>query len=193
MTDSEHFVGQSLPVLARKAVESVLKNRETEQSSHSGLERASFVTITVQGDLRGCIGSLEPCRDLIEDVRQNALAAALHDPRFPPLTAAELDIVRFEVSVLSPLEPFEVSSEKDLLTRIRPGVDGLVVEYRERRATFLPQVWEDLDTPETFLRHLRLKAGLPGHFWSDEMRFWTYRVDKFAEPESSNFETFRSP
>lgn len=145
---------------------------------------ACFVTLTLGGRLRGCIGSLVPHRPLGDDVRSNARAAAFDDPRFPPLSPEEFDRVRVEVSVLSPLESFPVRSEADALERLRPGVDGVVLEAGRRRGTFLPQVWDELPDPGAFLSHLKLKAGLPMDFWSDDVRLSRYHVDKWSEPEA---------
>ena len=129
---------------------------------------ASFVTLTSGrapgGALRGCIGSLVARRPLREDVEANAVAAALHDPRFPPLTARELDDVVVEVSVLSAPAVLPAADEAELLARLRPGVDGVVLSASGRRATFLPQVWEQLPDPADFLARLRRKAGLPADY-----------------------------
>ncbi len=143
---------------------------------------AAFVTLTENGRLRGCIGSLAPRRPLGDDVAANARAAAFDDPRFPPLSRDELDRIRIEVSVLSPLTPLPVASEAEALARIRPHVDGLVLEWGRHRGTFLPQVWEDLPLPHDFLTHLKLKAGLPSDFWDDDVRLSRYHVEKWSEP-----------
>lgn len=142
---------------------------------------AAFVTLTLDAELRGCIGSLEAVRPLAEDVADNARAAAFEDPRFPPLTAGELPDLRIEVSVLSKPEPIDCGSEAELLAALRPGVDGLVLECGAHRATFLPQVWESLPDPASFLEALRRKARLEPGFWSDGLRFSRYTVDKYAE------------
>ena len=142
---------------------------------------ATFVTLTLDGELRGCIGSLEAHRPLKSDVRENAIAAAFRDPRFPPLTAAELPRVRVEVSLLSPPEPLGVSNEEELRHRLRPGVDGVIFRVGPRRATFLPQVWEQLPTPGLFMAHLKEKAGFPADYWSDDVRIERYGVHKWKE------------
>lgn len=148
--------------------------------------RATFVTLhDRQGELRGCIGSLEPRRPLAGDVAHNARAAALGDPRFPSVCAEELGDLLFEVSVLGPLEPIPCHDRETLLSHLRPGVDGLVLECGPRRATFLPQVWDTLPEPEAFLAALERKAGLPEAFWVEKTRCWRYRVEEFAEsPET---------
>jgi AmmeMemoRadiSam system protein A len=146
---------------------------------------ATFVTLRQAGDLRGCIGSLHPRRVLREDVRANAFAAAFDDPRFAPLTAAEYGQIDIEVSVLSAASPLQTLSEAHLHAQLRAGVDGLILEYGSRRSTFLPQVWESLPQPRQFVDELKRKAGLPGNFWSEELRFSRYTVEKFAEREAA--------
>jgi AmmeMemoRadiSam system protein A len=141
----------------------------------------SFVTLRRDGDLRGCIGSLEAHRPLGEDIAANAVAAALRDRRFPPVTALELEALEVEVSLLTPSEPLPCTDEEDALRKIRPGVDGVVIEYGHQRATFLPQVWESLPDAPMFLRELKRKAGLPGDFWHPEMRVRRYGVEKHCE------------
>ncbi len=142
---------------------------------------ASFVTLTLDGDLRGCIGSLEPHRPLLEDVQHNAVAAAFRDPRFAPLGNHEFAKVRVEVSELSAAEPLMFESEAHALSLLRPHHDGLILEYGRHRSTFLPQVWESLAKPEQFLAQLKRKAGLPADFWNDEMRLARYSVTKWKE------------
>jgi AmmeMemoRadiSam system protein A len=144
---------------------------------------ACFVTLTRQGHLRGCIGSLEAYRPLLQDLEQNARAAAFRDPRFPPLLEEELDHVRVEVSLLSLPEPLPYIDEADVLAQLRPGIDGLIFEAQGHRSTFLPQVWEQLPDPRDFLDHLKQKAGLPAHYWSNEVRLSRYTVEKFKEAQ----------
>lgn len=142
---------------------------------------ATFVTLTQDGRLRGCIGSLEACRSLSEDIQSNACAAAFQDPRFPPLCRDEFGRTCVEVSLLSPLEPIPFRDEQDALTQLRPHVDGVVLEHGYHRGTFLPQVWEQLPTPEQFLDQLKMKAGLPPHFWDDRIKLYRYTVEKWKE------------
>jgi len=143
---------------------------------------ASFVTLTAAGLLRGCIGSLEARRPLLDDVRVNAVAAATRDPRFPPVSSSELDGLAIEVSVLSDPEPVPASSLSEAYTALRPGVDGVIVESGPwHRATFLPQVWDDLRDPATFLRHLWLKAGLTPSKWSGDTALQRYTVRAWSE------------
>ncbi len=141
---------------------------------------AAFVTLHRQGELRGCIGSLEAHRPLVEDVAENAFAAAFRDPRFPPLAPQEFDDLEIEISVLSPPEPMRFSDEADLLRQLRPGVDGLILEDMGRRGTFLPSVWAQLPRREDFLAHLKLKAGLPPAHWSPTLRVWRYTTESFG-------------
>lgn len=123
---------------------------------------AAFVTLRQpNGELRGCIGSVLPTKALAEDVATNAAAAALRDPRFPPVTAAEAPALQVSVAVLSPFAPVDAASEAELVASLRPGVDGLLLRDRGRRALFLPQVWEQLPGPAAFLGALKRKAGLP--------------------------------
>lgn len=143
---------------------------------------ACFVTLKLDESLRGCIGSLEAYRPLLEDLHANAVNAAFHDPRFPPLTAGEFSKVRIEVSLLGPLEPLPPhSSEEAIIAMLRPGTDGIVFSFGPHRATFLPQVWEQLPEPHSFLAHLKLKAGLPPDFWHDDVLISRYQVHKFDE------------
>ncbi|GAB6040253.1 AmmeMemoRadiSam system protein A [Endothiovibrio diazotrophicus] len=144
-------------------------------------ERASFVTLTIGGELRGCIGTLEAHRPLVNDLASNARSAAFSDPRFPPLSPAEFQALEIHVSILQPAEPMCFTSESDLLGQLRPGVDGLILEDHGRRGTFLPSVWEQLPTPEQFLRHLKQKAGLPPDHWSDTLRVSRYTTESFGE------------
>jgi len=145
---------------------------------------ASFVTLTRSGELRGCIGTLEAYRPLLDDVRANAVAAAFQDPRFAPLTASEFERIRIEVSVLSELEPMHAKSEEIACAKLVPNRDGVVFKYGPHRATFLPQVWEQLPDPWQFLAHLKVKAGLPPDFWHPEVLLYRYQVSKFREPET---------
>lgn len=142
---------------------------------------ATFVTLTLDRDLRGCIGSLEAHRPLLEDVQMNAVAAAFRDPRFMPLSNHEFAHVRVEVSELSVAEPLEFESEAHALSLLCPNIDGLILEYGRHRSTFLPQVWETLAKPALFLAQLKRKAGLPPDFWHEELRLSRYCVTKWKE------------
>ena len=179
--DSEK--GATLLKLARSEIASKLGEPAAKPVKAVWLQEpgASFVTLTRQGELRGCIGTLEAHRPLGVDVRENAVAAAFRDPRFMPLTRGEFDDVRVEVSVLSPTEPLQVKDESAALAVLRPNIDGVVFEYGHYRSTFLPQVWEQLPKPAEFLAHLKRKAGLPVDFWADQVRLSRYTVSKWKE------------
>jgi AmmeMemoRadiSam system protein A len=144
-------------------------------------ERATFVTLTLSGNLRGCIGMLEACRPLAEDVAENAVAAAFRDPRFPPLSRDEFDNLKISISILSPPEEMRFSSEEGLLSQIRPGTDGLILQEGFQKGTFLPSVWEELPETGLFFEHLKLKAGLPAGYWSGTLRVFRYTADCFSE------------
>lgn len=132
--------------------------------------------------LRGCIGTIEPYRSLLDDVRGNARAAAFRDPRFPELSRAEYPSLHVEVSELSPREPIPYVDRADLVGKLRPGVDGLLLEYGGRRGTYLPQVWDQIPDPSDFLASLVTKARLPQGFWSDDVAISRYTVTAYEEP-----------
>jgi AmmeMemoRadiSam system protein B/AmmeMemoRadiSam system protein A len=140
---------------------------------------ASFVTLMLEDRLRGCIGSLAATRRLGEDVAQNALAAALRDPRFAPLAADEWQRCQLEVSMLSPAKPLRFGDEAEMLAQLRTGEDGVILEYAGRRATFLPQVWESLPDKRQFLAELMRKAGIPAETRLARCKLWRYRVIKW--------------
>jgi AmmeMemoRadiSam system protein A len=139
--------------------------------------RASFVTLLLDRELRGCCGTLEPARPLLLDVWHNAQASAFHDPRFAPLTVAEWRDVELEVSLLAPCERVVVASEGELLAGLVPGRDGLVIAWRGTRATFLPKVWEQVGSAEEFLRRLKRKAGWAEDFWAADIEVWRYETE----------------
>ena len=146
------------------------------------LERAaSFVSLYKLGRLRGCVGSLDAVRPLIDDVRRNALAAAFEDSRFPPIRPVELREVRIEVTLLAARERIWWQTEREAIAQLRPGVDGLLLSYDSRRATFLPQVWESIDEPGAFLAALKEKAGLPAKFWHRSIVLERYAVQSWCE------------
>lgn len=144
---------------------------------------AAFVTLTQDDQLRGCIGSLEAWRPLALDVRENALAAAFRDPRFPALRASELPSTRIEVSLLAPPTEIRFTDEADALAQLRPGIDGIIFSAGNHRATFLPQVWDQLPTPSAFMSHLKHKAGLPPSYWGPDVRLERYTVRKWQESQ----------
>jgi len=145
-------------------------------------KRGAFVTLHLAGELRGCIGSLTGYEPLLNNVRHNAENAAFNDHRFPPLTLAELDQVDIEVSVLSEPRPLDYQDSRDLLAKLRPGIDGVIIRHGAASATFLPQVWDQLPQPDSFLAHLCRKAGLAMDAWQhDKLQVSTYQVQYFAE------------
>ncbi|MBN1535109.1 MAG: AmmeMemoRadiSam system protein A [Anaerolineales bacterium] len=145
-------------------------------------EGATFVTLTKRGELRGCVGALEAYQPLIEDVRDHALAAAFDDYRFAPLRQEELPFVEIEISRLTPPKPIEYSDADDLLQKIRPDIDGVILRDRHRKATFLPQVWEKLPQADIFLSHLCQKMGCDPDIWRfRKLEVSTYQVEMFHE------------
>jgi AmmeMemoRadiSam system protein A len=177
--------GEVLLQIARAAISSALKVSYMADESAPWLAEhgACFVTLTQQGELRGCIGSLQAHQPLLADVKGNAVAAALHDPRFAPLSVLELHVTEIEISLLSATEHMNVRDEADALAQMRPKVDGIVFEYGQYRSTFLPQVWENLAQPRDFLAMLRRKAGLPDDFWAEEVKLSRYSVTKWREKD----------
>ncbi|MDP2809602.1 MAG: AmmeMemoRadiSam system protein A [Rhodocyclaceae bacterium] len=183
-------LGEALLIRARNAIAAEFGEPARPEPDHPALHEpgAVFVTLTLQGcqgQLRGCIGSLEAHRPLGEDVRANARAAAFRDPRFPPLAADELPRTRVEVSLLAPATPIEFTDEEDAVRQLRPGIDGVILEVGGRRGTFLPQVWESLPEPRLFMAHLKQKAGLPADFWAPDVRLFRYEVQKWKEAEKN--------
>lgn len=174
--------------LARQTMACVLEGKDPPKVDLNNVPEelrragASFVTLTIGGELRGCIGSIEPRRPLVLDVQENAIAAAFHDPRFPPLNCRELDRTHIEISVLTVPKLLEYEGPADLLAKLRPEVDGVIIERGWQRATFLPQVWEKLPDQSEFMSHLCLKAGLPpDDYRRPGLRVYTYQVEKFEE------------
>lgn len=177
--------------LAREAIREALSDASVPEVSLEGLpprlrgKGAAFVTLTLGGQLRGCIGSLSAHRPLAVDVQRHAVDAAFDDPRFPPLTDSELPSLCIEISVLTEPQPLSFVDPDDLLRRLRPGVDGVILERGWSRGTFLPQVWEQLPEPKAFLSHLCQKAGLPPNAWRwPDIKVSIYQVEKFTEDES---------
>lgn len=143
---------------------------------------AAFVTLSLHGALRGCVGSLEAYRPLAEDVREHTLNAALYDYRFATLSPREEPLTQIEISVLTSPQPLTYASPEDLLKHLRPGIDGVTLKDGQRRATFLPQVWEQLPQPGLFLQHLCEKMGVAGSTWeSKPLQVFVYQVEAFEE------------
>lgn len=147
--------------------------------------RAVFITLEKNKRLRGCIGHLEATQPLVRDIAENAVAAALEDPRFRAVTADELHTITLSISILTPSELMTFTSEEDLIRQLRPGVDGLIIGEGHRRATFLPSVWEELPDSREFLAHLKQKAGWPADYWSDKItarRYQSIHLSEIDEP-----------
>ena len=184
--------GQALVKLARRSIAEALGVSMPEAAGSAGDEvladpvfdtkRGTFVTLTLNGRLRGCIGNLTAAGTIAQGVARNAVNAAFHDPRFAPLTAEAFKDVSIEVSLLTPPIPLEYAGPRDLLRRLRVNVDGVIIRRENRSATFLPQVWDQLPHPETFLGRLCRKAGLREDAWrSGLLEVQTYQVRHFEE------------
>ncbi len=142
-------------------------------------QRASFVTLKINNQLRGCIGRLQAERPLVEDVAENAYSAAFRDPRFSALNEKEFSQLDVHISVLEQPVNLDVDSEQALTDKLQPGIDGVILSAGHKRGTFLPSVWESLPKASEFVRQLKIKAGLPAQGWSNEYRVQTYRVEEF--------------
>jgi uncharacterized protein len=178
--------------LAREALEHGVKHEHLPPLDSSSLsprlleDGASFVTLTEGGQLRGCIGALEPYQSLAQDVREHAVAAALEDPRFPPVNEREVDRIHIEVSRLTRPVPLQYTDANDLPSRLRPHVDGVILRDSYRRATFLPQVWEKIPDPAEFLDNLCYKMGANPDLWRRKhLEVLTYQVEEFHEAAGS--------
>ncbi|HEX2463566.1 MAG TPA: AmmeMemoRadiSam system protein A [Thermoanaerobaculia bacterium] len=182
--------GSTLLAIARATLERSLLARDGDVAIGTPVEAwlldhgATFVSLHQRTRLRGCVGSLEAMRPLHEDVQRNALAAAFEDSRFPPVAADELDGLSIEVTLLGARELLPCRSERDALALLRPGIDGLLLSYGQRRATFLPQVWENLAEAPLFLAALKEKAGLDRDFWHPSIVLERYAARSWSEPES---------
>lgn len=164
-------------------VECLMKVDTNDYPAHLCQELACFVTLNRNGALRGCIGHLEPIQPLVKDVAENAYAAAFRDPRFPPLTESELKGLEIHISILSPSTQIEFSTEQDLIAKLRPGIDGLILKRGANKGTFLPSVWESLPDAASFLSQLKRKAGLATNFWSDDIIIYRYTTDSFSDKD----------
>lgn len=180
--------GRTLLKVARDTIQSAFSKQQSKEAGEAVVSpalserRGTFVTLTLKGSLRGCIGHIAPQETIWEGVKGNAIQAAFRDPRFKPLSREELDRVKIEVSILTEPMPLSYSNADDLNAKLRPGTDGVIIKKGHRQATFLPQVWEQLPEPSDFLTHLCLKAGLAGEAWKQEkIDVLTYRVQSFEE------------
>lgn len=177
--------GLVLLELARKTLQYKMGEGRAPTSpddSALSVQAATFVTLKIAGQLRGCIGNLEPVGPLWQGIRDNAINAAFNDCRFSSLTPKELPAVHLEISILSRPQPLAYCGPEELPVKLHPGIDGVILRDSRRSATFLPQVWQQLPTPEQFLEHLCLKAGLPGELWRQKkLEIFTYQVQCFEE------------
>ena len=190
LTDGEK---QTLLRLAREAMEHAVRGKKLPPLDNNSLtprlreNGASFVTLTINGNLRGCIGALEAHQPLAEDVREHAVAAALEDPRFRPVDETELSRIKLEVSRLTAPYPLEYSSSEELRAKLRPHVDGVILKDDYRRATFLPQVWEKIPDADDFLDHLCTKMGAKPNLWqSMKLQVYVYQVEEFHEMNNNS-------
>ena len=174
--------------IAREAITCVVRNEQLERiklQEHSQLLRdpgASFVTLTIRGKLRGCIGTLEANQPLVLDVQEHAVAAAMKDYRFSVVREEELQLISIEISRLTPVHLMDYSTPEDLISKIRVNVDGVLIKANGKRATFLPQVWDKVSDPEQFLSQLCMKMGAPPDLWRGKhLQIYTYQVEKFKE------------
>ncbi len=180
---------ETLLNVARQSLEQTLRgeklpplNKAEHQTPLLLAKGASFVTLNQENRLRGCIGTLQAYQPLVEDVREHAIAAALHDYRFPPVSSDELKKIEIEISRLTTPVPLKYSDTADLLAKLRPGIDGVVLKDAFRQATFLPQVWEQLPSASEFLSHLCQKMGAASNLWQQKkLQVLIYRVEEFSE------------
>ena len=191
MTDTDQLTeeeGRYLLSVARKTIEHKIPNLEAQvefdafDSNKFSEKRGTFVTLTIDDGLRGCIGNIIPQESLLDGFKANAINAAFRDPRFRPLSGKEWEKVKIEISILTDPKPLDYSNRKDLLEKMRQGTDGVILKKGYNQSTFLPQVWEQLPDKKEFLTHLCLKAGLDGHEWEQEkLEVLTYQVQAFEE------------
>jgi AmmeMemoRadiSam system protein A len=180
--------GRYLLSVARMTIEQKIFNLEAQvefdsfDSNTFSEKRGTFVTLTIDDCLRGCIGNIIPQESLLDGVKANAINAAFRDPRFRPLSGKEWEKVKIEISILTDPKPLDYSDRKNLLEKMRPGTDGVILKKGYNQSTFLPQVWEQLPEKKEFLTHLCLKAGLNGDEWEKEkLEVLTYQVQAFEE------------
>lgn len=152
----------------------------TQYDSQLQEKGASFVSLHRFGELKGCIGKLQAIQALAQDVAENAYNSAFYDPRFTPLQKSELTQIEIEISVLHPARELQFENERQLIEKLRPGKDGVILQASGRRGTFLPVVWNTYDNPQIFFNKLKIKAGLPENYWSEDLRCWIYETETFA-------------
>ena len=173
---------QQLLDIARASIATGLKSKQPLKPNidnyppHLQQNAATFVTLNINHQLRGCIGTLTAYQPLVKDVAEHAFAAAFQDPRFPPLSQQEENLLDIHISILTPAEPVEFFSEDDLINKIEPGIDGLILESGTHKGTFLPSVWESLPGAKEFIEQLKLKAGLPKNYWNKNIKISRYKT-----------------
>lgn len=179
---------QILLELARRSVEAAARRKPlpgikiSEYSPRLQEKGASFVTLTINNNLRGCIGTLEAYQPLVKDVLIHAAASATEDYRFSPVSPDDMQFINIEISVLTPAEKLLYENHNDLLNKLIPGETGVIIKDGQRRATFLPQVWDQLPEKQEFLSHLCQKMGTPGNLWKiKNLEVFTYQVEEFHE------------
>jgi len=171
--------------IAKQSIEYGLKNQQAlpisleKYSAALQTKSASFVTLNLNNQLRGCIGTLDAHQPLIKDVSEHAYAAAFEDPRFERVTESEMNKLSIHISILTPAVPIKFNSENNLLSQLQPNIDGLILKSGFHKATFLPSVWEQLASPENFLNHLKIKAGLSINDWPDDIEIFRYETVSF--------------
>lgn len=173
-----------LPI-ARASIAAQLGKTHAADESPPWLQQqsASFITINLRQRLRGCMGSLQASRPLLDDIKANAVAAAFKDPRFKPLTAKEYSGIAIEVSLLSALTALTFADEAAALDQLTPHLHGVIFQYGHHRSAYLPQVWTSFADPVMFMATLKQKAGLPPNFWSAGVTLHIYTVTQLREPE----------
>lgn len=191
MADTDQLTeeeGKYLLSVARATIDGALSKGKEEIGSEPMVSekfserRGTFVTLTINHNLRGCIGHIIPQESLIEGIRVNAVNAAFRDPRFRPLSKGEWERVQIEISILTEPRPLAYSGGEDLLEKLRPGIDGVIIKKGLYQATFLPQVWEQVPDKKEFLAHLCMKAGLDHDAWrKEELEVSVYQVQAFEE------------
>ncbi len=187
---AEQYSADQRQILLKIACESIkygvehskaLSVNPSDYDSELVTPAATFVTLHKESQLRGCIGSLMAHQPLVNDIADNAYSAGFRDPRFPQLTANELELLEVHISILTPPEPISFTSKENLLQQIRPNIDGLILSDGFNRGTFLPSVWEQLPGKEEFLNNLLMKAGLPPNYWSDSIKMERYETICFGD------------
>lgn len=184
LSEEEH---QLLSTIARDSIQNGLQNHHplpitlAEVSPPLKKKAATFVTLTLNSTLRGCIGSVVATQPLITDIANNAFNAAFNDPRFSPITAQDLPELSIQISILSTTSKIAHQDEQDLINTITPHVDGIILKDQGRSSTFLPAVWEQLPDPSDFIAHLKLKAGFSQDYWSETLEVYRYSVESWHE------------